>query len=103
MKFFSNRVANAALFLLTSSAVFAQHYTQTNLQASTSGVAEQTDNQLVNSWGLARASGGVWWVADEATGLATLYNGPGDKQSLDRKSTRLNSSHRIASRMPSSA
>ena len=82
MKFFSNRVANAALFLLTSSAVFAQHYTQTNLQASTSGVAEQTDNQLVNSWGLARASGGVWWVADEATGLATLYNGPGDKQSL---------------------
>lgn len=82
MKYFSNRAANAALFLLTSSAVFAQHYTQVNLQASTSGVAEQTDNQLVNSWGLARASGGVWWVADEAKGVATLYNGPGDKQGL---------------------
>jgi hypothetical protein len=28
---------------------FGQHYTQTNLQANASGVAEATDTQLVNS------------------------------------------------------
>src|SRR5260370_16097460 len=61
---------------------FGQHYTQTNLQANASGVAEATDPQLVNSWGLSRSSGSTWWVADNATGVATLYNGPGTKQSL---------------------
>jgi uncharacterized protein (TIGR03118 family) len=61
---------------------FGQHYTQTNLQANASGVAEASDPELVNSWGLARTSGSAWWVADNATGFATLYNGPGKKQSL---------------------
>jgi uncharacterized protein (TIGR03118 family) len=59
-----------------------QHYTQTNLQANAPGVAEAADPQLVNSWGLSRTSGSAWWVADNATGVATLYNGPGTKQSL---------------------
>ena len=82
MKFFPSVVADAAIFLLLSSAVFAQHYTQTNLDANVSGVAEATDSQLVNGWGLARTSGGVWWVADEGSGVATLYNGRGAKQGL---------------------
>jgi uncharacterized protein (TIGR03118 family) len=82
MKFFPSVVADAAIFLMASSAVFAQHYKQVNLDANVSGVAEAPDPQLVNAWGLARASGGVWWVSDEATGVATLYNGPGAKQGL---------------------
>jgi uncharacterized protein (TIGR03118 family) len=82
MKFFPSIVADAAIFLLLSSAVFAQHYTQTNLDANATGAAESTDPQLVNSWGLARSSGSAWWVSDEATGVATLYDGPGTKQSL---------------------
>jgi uncharacterized protein (TIGR03118 family) len=82
MKFFPSRVANVAVFLLLSSAVFAQHYTQTNLDSNISGAAESTDPQLINGWGLARSSGSAWWVADEATGVATLYDGPGTKQSL---------------------
>jgi uncharacterized protein (TIGR03118 family) len=61
---------------------FGQHYTQTNLQANTTGVAEATDPQLVNPWGLSRTSGSAWWAADNVTGVATLYNGPGTKQSL---------------------
>jgi hypothetical protein len=40
MRFFSSRAANVAVFLLMSSAVFAQHYTQTNLDANVSGAAE---------------------------------------------------------------
>jgi uncharacterized protein (TIGR03118 family) len=37
---------------------------------------------LVNSWGLSRGPGSAWWTADNVTGVATLYNGPGIKQSL---------------------
>jgi uncharacterized protein (TIGR03118 family) len=82
MKFFPSVIADGAIFLFLSTAVFGQHYTQVNLDANVSGVAEATDSQLVNSWGLARASGGVWWASDNATGVATLYNGPGAKQGL---------------------
>ena len=46
------------------------------------GAAESTDPQLINSWGLARTSASVWWVADNVTGVATLYDGGGAKQSL---------------------
>ena len=38
----------------------------------------------------------------EETNLLCIYN-PGTRQGADRKSTRLNSSHEIPSRMPSSA
>ena len=82
MKFFSSRAADVAVFLLLSSAVFAQHYKQVNLDANVSGVAEAADPQLVNAWGLARTSGSMWWVSDEAMGVATIYDGAGAKQKL---------------------
>src|SRR6267154_2608377 len=74
----------AALSLASSlgGAAFGQHYKQTNLISNTSGNAEGTDSDLVNPWGLSRTSGSAWWVADNLTGVATLYNGPGAKQSL---------------------
>ena len=75
-------MASAALSLSTGAVAFGQQYVQTNLQANAPGVAEATDPDLVNAWGLARTSGGVWWVSDNKTGVATLYNGPGTKQSL---------------------
>ena len=47
------RLALSSTMALSFGAVsFGQHYTQTNLQANTSGAAEATDPQLVNSWGL---------------------------------------------------
>ena len=36
-----------------------------------------SDTNLINPWGLARSSGGPWWVSDNATGLSTLYSGTG--------------------------
>jgi uncharacterized protein (TIGR03118 family) len=74
--------AGVTLALSLSSAAFAQRYQQTNLDANVPGAAEFPDPQLINGWGLARATGGVWWVSDEATGFATLYNGHGAKQGL---------------------
>jgi uncharacterized protein (TIGR03118 family) len=74
--------AGAAMTLSLGAAAFGQHYVQTNLEANTSGAAQFTDPDLVNAWGITRASGGVWWVSDNKTGKATLYNGAGVKQSL---------------------
>ena len=82
MNMFRRIALSTTMALSLGTLSFGQHYTQTNLQANTSGVAEATDPQLVNSWGLSRSSGSTWWVADNATGVATLYNGPGTKQSL---------------------
>lgn len=82
MKTLLRTTVNAAFLLLICTAAFAQHYKETKLVSNTSGVAEVTDPQLVNSWGLARASGSAWWVADNQTGFSTLYNGSGAKQSL---------------------
>ena len=79
---YSSLTAGLTLATLFSPVVFAQHYTQINLDANIPGAAEATDPQLVNGWGIARGPGSTWWVSDEATGFATLYNGPGAKQSL---------------------
>src|SRR5258706_7897488 len=72
----------AALSLIAGVASFGQHYNQTNLVSNTSGVAPVTDPQLINPWGISRASGSPWWISDNGTGFSTLYNGAGTKQSL---------------------
>jgi uncharacterized protein (TIGR03118 family) len=65
--------------LLFSSVAFAQHYQQTDLVANSTSVSSTAtiDPNLVNAWGLSRASGSPWWVADNGTGLSTLYDGTG--------------------------
>jgi uncharacterized protein (TIGR03118 family) len=57
---------------------FAQH----NLVSDIPGLASYTDPQLVNPWGVAFSSGSPFWVSDNGTGLATLYNSFGVKQGL---------------------
>src|SRR6266404_2558263 len=79
----SLRFTAGALLVLTMQAVcFAQHYRQTILVSNTSGVAPVTDPRLVNPWGLSRSSSSRWWISDNGTGLSTLYDGAGAKQSL---------------------
>jgi uncharacterized protein (TIGR03118 family) len=73
----------ALLALISISAnVRAQHYNQTNLVSDVPGLAPVTDPDLVNPWGLAASSTSPWWVADNGTGVSTLYNGLGAKNSL---------------------
>ncbi|HUH63049.1 MAG TPA: TIGR03118 family protein [Terracidiphilus sp.] len=60
----------------------AQSYQQTNLTADQSGVANNTDDNLVNPWGLSRSAATPWWVSDNGTGLSTLYDGTGAAKSL---------------------
>ncbi|HTS34391.1 MAG TPA: TIGR03118 family protein [Candidatus Solibacter sp.] len=72
---------SAALGLasLLVSTAFAQHYTRTDLTTNSSTVssAPNIDPNLVNPWGLSRATGSPWWISDNGTGLSTLYDGTG--------------------------
>lgn len=58
------------------------NFTQTNLVSDIPGLAKTTDPDLVNPWGVALSSGSPFWVSDNHSGLATLYNGEGVKQGL---------------------
>jgi len=82
-------VRKAILSLVTvallSGSLMAQQYHRTDLTAdmlSVSPSAPNADPNLVNAWGLARGSGGPWWVSDNGTGVSTLYNATGVPQSL---------------------
>ncbi len=53
------------------------NYAQTNLVSDIPGLAAHTDPNLVNPWGIALSAGSPFWVSDNNSGLATLYNGAG--------------------------
>src|SRR5437588_13052617 len=75
-----NWVLAAALLLALSglsSTALAQRYTQTNLVSDIPNLAAWTDGNLKNSWGIAFGPGGPFWIADNGTGLSTLYKADG--------------------------
>jgi hypothetical protein len=56
----------------------ANRYVITNLDSDLAGAAAVQDTVLQNSWGVAFSpAGSPFWIADNATGCATLYNGDG--------------------------
>jgi uncharacterized protein (TIGR03118 family) len=67
---------------LVSSAALAQ-YQLTNLDSNQAKTAKFMDPLQVNGWGLARSSGGPFWVSDQGSGWSTIYTGKGVKQGLD--------------------
>ncbi len=74
--------ALSAVLLLTQHVAPRAHasqgfYQQTNLVSDLPGVAKVTDPHLVNSWGIVHNSTSPFWISDNGTGFATLYNGAG--------------------------
>src|ERR1700690_20580 len=57
-------------------------YKQTNLVANVSGVANHTDSQLSNPWGISFLPGNPFWFANNNGGTSTLYDAQGNKQAL---------------------
>ncbi|MCU1338236.1 MAG: hypothetical protein JWO19_3817, partial [Bryobacterales bacterium] len=53
-------------------------YLQHNLTSDLPAHAEHTDPNLVNAWGISFPPTGPFWISDNHTGLATLYNGKGE-------------------------
>jgi len=72
------------LTIAGASSVFAQQtgYSQTNLVANTAGVANHTDPQLSNPWGISFIPGQAFWIANNNGGTSTLYDAQGNKNAL---------------------
>ncbi len=60
----------------------APAYVLHNLVADESGVADHSDRDLLNAWGVVFNPNGFVWVVDNHSGKSTLYDGLGNKQSL---------------------
>ena len=52
----------------------SQFYAQDNIISDVPGLADHTDPNLVNAWGLDAGPTSSWWIADNGTGQTTLYN-----------------------------
>ena len=57
-------------------------YVQHNLVSDGFVAADNSDPNLVNAWGIAFGPTSPVWVADNGSGLSTLYDGDGVPKSL---------------------
>src|ERR1043165_1743242 len=75
-------VLGAAAVLALAGAATGQQYQRTDLVSDNGVPGTHTDTNLVNAWGLAFNPAGFAWVADNGTGVSTLYDGHGNPQQL---------------------
>src|ERR1017187_4366939 len=57
-------------------------FVQTNLASDVPGLAQTTDPDLVNAWGMAASATSPVWIGANGTGKSVLYSGAGVKQGL---------------------
>jgi uncharacterized protein (TIGR03118 family) len=57
---------------------FGDSFTQTNLVSDVPGLAATTDPNLKNPWGVSFSATSPFWVANQASGNSTLYDGAGN-------------------------
>ena len=57
----------------------ANEFGQTNLVSDVPGLANTTDSNLVNPWGVAFAPMSPFWISNQGSGTSTLYDGAGNK------------------------
>src|SRR4051794_15675629 len=76
-------VAALVVAVPASAGAAAGGYLQENLVSDQPGVAQLTDPQLVNAWGMSRGPNTPVWVSDNGADVTTLYNGavPGNPES----------------------
>jgi uncharacterized protein (TIGR03118 family) len=60
----------------------ASFYRVVPLVSDLNGLAPNIDPNLVNPWGVATTATGPFWVADNGTGVSTIYSGSGQPESL---------------------
>ena len=76
------RTALSAVCILLSSALVpgtkgATPYVQHNLVSDVPGLADQTDANLVNPWGISMSSSSPFWVSNNHSGVTSVYDGTG--------------------------
>src|SRR5215510_9703491 len=57
-------------------------YYQTNLASDVPGLAANLDPNLKNPWGMSFSATSPFWVSNQGSNNATLYNGAGVPQAL---------------------
>jgi uncharacterized protein (TIGR03118 family) len=73
----------ALIFTATASQADGQnHFVWTNLVSDIPGVAQGVDSNLVNPWGIVPSPSNTIWIADNGTGVSTLYKPDGTKVPL---------------------
>src|SRR5580765_590065 len=72
------------VILSVSSALIAGPvgFIQTNLASDVPGLAQFTDSDLVNAWGMAASNASPVWIGANGGGVSVLYNRAGVKQAL---------------------
>jgi len=80
-RFLGLSVASLSLLLLLVTPTAAQ-YKRRDLVSNVNGKAVNTDTNLVNSWGMAFFPHGPFWVANDGSGVSTLYGPNGGAVSL---------------------
>src|SRR5258708_2257224 len=75
------RLTVGVLFIITSGIGTTKPrgniYLRHNLVSDLPGHAERLDPNLVNPWGITAGPGGPFWIADNHTGVSTLYESNG--------------------------
>jgi hypothetical protein len=93
MTYATQRLSYAAIITISALSAAVAHaddqldrYLVTNLVSDIAGIALNTDPVLQNAWGVAfTPAASPFWVADNATGCSTLYDGAGAKVNLQVK------------------
>src|SRR5580698_6479044 len=78
-------LAIAAFGLVPSAHSVTYDFVQSNLVSDLPTVAKLTDPDLVNPWGLVHSATSPFWVADNGSGVSTVYTGSGAKIPLNVK------------------
>ncbi|MDR3623488.1 MAG: TIGR03118 family protein [Paludisphaera borealis] len=71
-----------ASFLAAPLSARAGFYQQTNLVSDVQGLAQFTDPNLKNPWGMSSSATSPFWVSNQGSGNSTLYNTAGKPQAL---------------------
>src|SRR6266702_2078244 len=79
---FPRLTALAATSILLSAALAPRaqapsQYIQHNLVSDVPGIADQTDPNLVNPWGISMSSTSPFWISNNHAGIAAVYDGQG--------------------------
>jgi uncharacterized protein (TIGR03118 family) len=69
-------------FVLSPQFLIADVFTQTNLVSDVPGDARNTDADLKNPWGVSFSPTSPFWISNQGSGTATLYDGLGNKVPL---------------------
>ncbi len=76
------KIACTLTVVFAPACLHADSFTQTNLVSDVPGLANTTDPNLKNPWGVAFSATSPFWISNQASGTSTLYDGAGTRVPL---------------------